>query len=281
MLKIVVLLISLTHFCFANEYNIIHWNTVSFPPSLIPEGKLKNQGYSDIVREILINNMSEYKHNVELGNSKLAITNLKRLEYACFSGLNFNEKRKEFIYFSQPVIFSLPNELIINKSNEKKFEKYLTANNEIDLLQLLKKDEFILGYVDSRAYNIYIDELIQKYKSNKKIFGRKGKDLTKGLLQMLALNRVDYILEYPSMVTYNKDKFNIASEFVNYQIKNSNDLIKVYIGCSKSKYGKALITRINKIIVNEKSNFSNAYKNWIPKDSIKRYETALHNKINE
>jgi len=281
MLKITIFLITLFAFCFSSEYTVVHWNTVSFPPSLITDGQLKNQGYSDVIRNILMEKMPEYKHTVEFGNVKFAMTNARRLDYACFSGLNINKKRKEFIRFSQPTIYSLPNELTIKKSNVKKFKKYLTSNNKIDLMQMLKDDKFILGYVEDRAYNSYIDELLQKYKSNKAMFRRSGADLTKGLLQMLAANRVDYILEYPTMVKYNKNKHKIEEEFIQYPIKNASGLIQVYVGCSKSKYGKELIKKINIIISDEKQSFSNAYKNWIPIDSVERYEKAVKMKTRE
>jgi len=265
----------LSSFCIAKEYDVIHWNTVSFSPSLIPQGELKNQGYSDVARNIIIQNMKNYKHNVEVGTVTLAITNLKRLEFSCFSGLNMNEERKEFVYFSEPFILSLPNELTIKKSNQSKFEKYLNPKGEIDLLQILQEDKLRFGYVDSRAYNSYVDELIKKYKSNKNSFARKGADLTKGLIYMLMLDRIDYTIEYPAMVKYNKEKFSIKEDFIQYPIVNASNLIKVYIGCNKSMNGKIVIDKIDEIIINHKNEFLNAYKKWIPKDSLKRYEKAV------
>ncbi len=280
MFKLVYILLLISS-GFSKDVNYIHWNTVSFPPSLIPAGVLKNQGYSDIVRNTIIVELNSFRSNVETGNSKLAITNLKRLQNGCFSGLNMNKKRKKFVKFSDPVIYSFPNELTIKKNNAIKFKKYLTNKNEIDFLQLLKDDKLNFGYVDSRAYNSYIDEIINKFKSNKYIFERKGSDLTKGLLQMLAFDRLDYIIEYPTMVKYNKEKYNIQEEFIQYPIKNASDLIRVYVGCSKTKDGERTISYINKIIKKNKNKFANAYKKWIPKNSLNRYDKVVNNKLSE
>ena len=278
MLKIFLLLSIALLFCFSKEHTTVHWNTVSFPPSLITKGELKNQGYSDIVRNIIIKNMSSYQHNVEIGNTKLAVTNLRRLEFSCFSGLNRNEEREKFTYFSKPTILSLPNELIIKKSNQHKFRKYLTSDNKIDLFQILKDDILRFGYVDSRAYHNYIDDLIQKFKSNKNSFARKGADLTKGLVYMLSRDRLDYIIEYPTMIKYNKEELNIKEEFLQYPIKNASELIKVYVGCNKSMYGKNLIDNIDEIIINQKEEFVKAYKKWLPKNSLKRYKEITKKK---
>jgi len=264
---------------FSKDIISVHWNTVSFPPSLISSGASKNQGYSDVVRNIIMEKMGSYKHNVEIGTVKLAITNLKRLQNGCFSGLNMNEERKQFIYFSKPVIYSFPNELTIKKSNSNKFKKYLTKTNEIDLYKLLQDDTLVFGYVDSRAYNSYVDELLVKFQDNKRIFSRKAPDLTKGLLHMLDRERIDYILEYPTMVKYNKSKYNIATEFIQYPIKNASDLIQVYVGCNKSEYGKKLIETMNQIILKNRDMFSIAYKKWIPSNVADRYDIAVKNKM--
>lgn len=278
MFKILFLLFVILSSCFSKELTTVHWNTVSFAPSLIPFGESKNQGYSDVVRKKIIEQMDLYQHSVEAGTVKLAITNLRRLEDGCFSGLNMNDERKQFIYFSKPVIYSFPNELTIKKSNSHKFQKYLTKNNEIDLRKLLNEDSMIFGYVDSRAYNSYVDKLIDEFKDNKRIFSRKGADLTKGLLHMLDRERIDYILEYPTMVKYNKSKFNISAEFIQYPIKNASDLIQVYVGCSKSEYGKKLIETMDQIIFKNRDTFSNAYKKWIPTNAVDRYDIAVKNK---
>ena len=278
MFKLFLLLCLVLSFCLSKEQKIIHWNSVSFPPSLISQGELKNQGYSDIARNIIMKNMPEYEHVLEVGNSKLALINLRRLEFACFSGLNINSERKEFVYFSKPIIYSLPNEVIIKKSNQHKFKKYITQNNKMDLSHLLKDDLIKFGYVDSRSYNEHIDNEIQRYKSNKNSFARKGADLTRGLIHMLHLNRLDYIIEYPTMIKYNKAQFKIQEEFLYYPIEHASDLIQVYVGCSKSEMGQKYIKQINQIIEANQEEFLNAYKQWLPLDSQKRYERSIKNR---
>jgi len=275
MYRIFLIFFLIFSFCFSEETKYIHWNTVSFPPALISKGELKNQGYFDIVRNEIIKDLNFYKHVVEFGNSKLALTNLKRLKNGCFSGLNMNKKRKKFIHFSQPIIYSLPNEITIKKSSFSKFKKYLTSNNEMDLLKLLRDDALMLGYVDSRAYNSYVDELLEDFKLNKKVFARKSTGLTKGLLQMLARSRVDYIIEYPTMVTYHQKKYEIDSEFFHFPIKNASEVINVYVGCSKTKVGNKIISDIDEVIKKKKNYFMDVYKKWVPRNALKRYNKVI------
>ena len=187
---------------FSKNLPLVHWNTVSFPPAFIIEGAYADKGYFDTMRNTIINNSTNLRHIVEVGNVKLAMVNLERLDNACTSGLLKNGKREEFMFFSKPALYTLPNEFTIRKSDEEKFKPYLTSKQEIDLEKLLQDDKFRFGYVDKRAYHKNIDNLIEKYKSNKTSMARTAQDLTKGLLLMLSLDRLDYIIEYPTMVQH-------------------------------------------------------------------------------
>ena len=276
-MRFFAILLTLTTFIFSKNIPLVHWNTVSFPPAFIIEGAYENQGYYDTMRNTIINNTTELKHLVEIGNVKLAMINIKRLDNACASGLLKNEERKEFIYFSKPALYTLPNELIIKKSNEEKFKPYLTSKREIDLEKILKDDKFRFGYVDKRVYHKNIDTLLEKYKLNKTSMARKAKDITKGLLKMLALNRIDYIIEYPTMVEYIKKSENIKDEFIQYPIKDANNLIASYIGCSKTPNGKKLIKKINSIIDTNSYEIIDGYKKWVSKETLQRYEANLKN----
>ena len=276
-MKFFTILLILSTFIFSKNLPLVHWNTVSFPPAFIIKGTYENKGYFDAMRNTIINNSTDLKHIVEVGNVKLAMVNLQRLDNACTSGLLKNEKREKFIYFSKPALYTLPNEFTIRKSDEEKFKPYLTSKQEIDLEKLLKDDKFRFGYVDKRAYHKHIDKLLEEYKLNKTSMARTAQDLTRGLLMMLSLNRVDYIIEYPTMVEYIKKSENIKEDFMQYPIKDANNLIASYISCSKTPNGKKLIHKINSIIDTNGHEIIDGYKKWLSSETLQRYESNLKN----
>ncbi len=79
----------------------------------------------------------------------------------------------------------------------------------------------------------------------------------------MSLNRVDYIIEYPTMVQFIKKSENIKENFIQYPIKNANNLIALYIGCSKTPNSKKLIKIVNRIIDTNGHKIINSYKKLI------------------
>jgi len=242
------------------------WNSVEFPPSLITKGDLKDKGFSDKSRTLIIQNISQYKHDVKYVNSARAINNLKTKKNYCFVGLNKNEKREEFIYFSKPFMYSLPNEVVILQENLHKYNEFIDENGLINLDQLLQNQSFQLAYTKDRSYSKEIDKTINKYKKNKNIVYRPASDLTTGFLKMLEAKRADYIIEYPVMVSYNSNK-----DFFSIPIKGSDDTFPVYVGCSKSEIGKNLINEINKVIENNHAELSSYYAQYLDVKTRERY----------
>lgn len=256
-----ILLVSTSLF----SQNIV-WNSVDFPPSLIIKGELKDKGFSDQARTLISQKVTKFTHDIEYVNSARAINNLKTKVNYCFSGLNKNEKREKFVYFSEPFIYSLPNEIVIKKENIRKFYQFIDKDGNIDFERLLEDTTLQLAYTKERSYSKYIDKVITKNVDNSNLVYRPASDLTKGFLKMLEANRADYIIEYPVMVSYNSNK-----EFLSIPIKGSNTTFPVYVGCSKTTVGKNIINEINKVIENNQEELSSYYAQYLDDSTQKRY----------
>lgn len=267
-MKSIALLMIITLCLFSKE--IVVWNTVEFPPSLITKGEKKDQGFSDKTRILISKKLTEYRHELINVNSARAISNLKEKENHCFSGLNKNEKREEFVHFSDSFMLSLPNELVIKKDKYKKFTDYIDKDGLIDLEKLILNKNLTLSYTKERSYNPIIDKLIVKYQNNDNLVYRPASDLTSGFLNMLRENRADYIIEYPTMVAYYSN-----DEFLTLPIKNANKTFPVYIGCSKTKTGKEIIQRINTIIRENNPLFSKYYADYLDEETKNRYLNSV------
>ena len=244
----------------------IVWDSVEFPPSLITKGDLKDKGYSDQARTLIMKNATNFEHKVQYVNSARVINNLKTKLNHCFAGLNKNEKREEFVHFSNPFMYSLPNEIVILKERLNSFKQFIDEDGLLNLDDLLKNKDFLLAYTKDRSYSKNIDKIINNYEGNYNLVYRPASDLTSGFLKMLEAKRADYIIEYPVMVSYNSNK-----DFLSIPIKGSSTPFPVYIGCSKTKIGQDIILEINKLINNNQEKFSSYYANYLEESTRKRY----------
>ena len=138
----------------------ILWDTVHYPPSLISEGHYRNQGFSDMSREMLMFNLKEYEHDIITGSIQKAMEDLDSNKNFCFAGLTRDKDKEKFIYFSNPYIEILPNELIIRTKDLKRFKSYIGLKNAVNLHRLLQNSGFMFGYVENRSYTQNIDNLL-------------------------------------------------------------------------------------------------------------------------
>lgn len=263
-MKFIFIIAFLVSFFYAKDSII--WNTVEFPPSLITKGEKKDQGYSDKARILVSKNLSSYKHELKYVNSARAISNLKEKENYCFSGLNKNRQREEFIYFSDSFMTSLPNEIVFKKENFDKFKQYIDRDGLVDFERLLTNRELRLVYTKERSYHPFVDKIILKNQNSTNLIYRPASDLTNGFLNMLRESRSDYIIEYPTMVSYYSN-----SEFITLPIKNANETFPVFIGCSKTKTGKKIIQGINRVIKENRSLLNSFYADYLDENRKNRY----------
>ena len=255
-----------------NAKDKIYWDTVNYPPSLISEGNYKNQGFSDMSRELLMFNLKEYEHELLSGSIQKAMGDLESNENFCFVGLTRDKYKEEFIQFSKPFIEILPNELIIRAKDKKRFKSYIGINNVVNLHRLLQNNGFIFGYVNNRKYTSYIDRLILLNEEKKHLFKKEVGESTRGLVELLNNDKFDYTIEYPTIVSYVKNEQNIKEEFLMFPIASADELTKLYVGCSQNEFGKNVIQKVDKIIEQNESMFKSFYRTWLDYDSKKQYE---------
>lgn len=273
------LLFLLSIFClisFSKANDTIIWNTAHYPPSLIAEGKYRNQGFSDMSRDMFMFNLKDYEHEIISGSIQNAMLNLGSNKNFCFVGLSRNKEKEEFIQYSKPFIEILPNELIIRTKDLKKFKSYIGMKSSVNLHRLLQNNGFKFGYVKHRSYTKNIDRLILINDDKKHLILRDTENNYQGLVRPLSEESFDYIIEYPTVISYVKNELEIDEEFSKFFIMDSSALIKLYVGCSKNEFGKDVINKVNKIIKKNKTMFIHFYKTWLDYDSKKQYEKLIN-----
>ncbi|NQY93515.1 MAG: hypothetical protein HRT43_05050, partial [Campylobacteraceae bacterium] len=185
----------------AKETNkTIIWDTLNYPPSLITEGPYKNQGFSDMSRELFMFRLKEYEHDIENGSIQKAMQDIESEQNFCFVGLTRDKFKDEFIQFSIPYIEILPNQLVIRKTDLKRFKSYAGTNNTVNLHRLLQNNGFDFGYVEGRNYTPFIDRLIILNEEKNHLFSKDIQDENDDIVQMLAREKFDYTIEYPTVI---------------------------------------------------------------------------------
>jgi len=256
----------------AKETNeTIIWDTVNYPPSLITEGPYKNQGFSDMSRDLFMFRLKEYEHKTESGSIQKAMQDIESNHNFCFVGLTRDKFKEEFIQFSIPFIEILPNELVIRTADLKRFKSYVGTNNSVNLHRLLQNSGFDFGYVQHRKYTPFIDRLIYLNEEKKHLLSKDIKDESDDIVQMLAREKFDYTIEYPTVLSYVKRDKLIEEEFSTFLIQSADKLNKLYVGCSKNEFGREVIKKVNRIINNNSDLFESYYRTWLDYDSKKQY----------
>jgi len=258
-----------------NASEKIIWDTVHYPPSLISEGNYRNQGFSDMSREMFMFNLKKYKHEIESGSIQKAMQDLESNANFCFTGLTKDKQKVKFIEFSKPFIQILPNKLIIRTKDLKRFKSYTGLKNVVNLHRLLQNSGFNFGYVENKSYSKNIDRLLFINHDKKHLLAKELSDSRPNLVKMLSEELFDYTIEYPTIVSYTKDELNIDVEFSHFPIMDSEELVNLYVGCSQNEFGKKVIKEVNKIIEQNKSMFVHFYKTWLDYDSKKNYQEYL------
>ena len=90
----------------------VAWMEVEFPPGYIHKGPLRGQGYEDVITRILMEHLTEYRHDKMMGNLARMYHEFRQGRRVCNVALFKTPERREFMYFSIPSTFTLPNGLI-------------------------------------------------------------------------------------------------------------------------------------------------------------------------
>ncbi len=259
------------------EYKeMIMWNEMNFAPHFILDGPYKGMGFGDKVIPILMDALPEYNHKTFTGNTALMIERSKNGEHVCTINFIKTEERKEYVYFSLPYIFVLPNGLIIREEDKGKFDKYIDSEGKISLTSLLKTSDLKFGVSGKTAYGKGVDPLISANKDNPNVVARYGKDLTEGLLQMLDLKRIDYMLTYPDMRSFLTKKLNIQSKlrYITVAEMPKDYLLEAHVGCAKNTWGQELIEKIDNLITTTDliDKTADYYSYWLDENDKKIYQ---------
>lgn len=242
------------------------------PPFFIHEGPLEDQGYEDLLTDILEENLPQYNHKRMQATISRHYQQWKQGENACSVAMYKTAEREEFAYFSIPSCFTLPPGIIILKESFDKFG----GKKVISLSDILKEETLVIGRAKKRSYGVEMDKVLNEFGTEKNTFAYEGPQLTLNLFKMLLAGRIDGLPSLPEEAMYLaetegfKDKIMILA--INENLVNYDAMI-TRVACSKTDWGKQTIENINKVLLEQRptDRFRAAYERWLDTSALEEY----------
>jgi uncharacterized protein (TIGR02285 family) len=248
------------------------WMEAVAPPFFIHDGELKNQGYEDLITDILKTHLPQYQHTHMQANITRHYQQWKQGEKACSVGMYKTPERLEFTYYSIPSVFTLPPVLIIHKDRFPAFG----SNKMVSLAKILQDGKLIVGRSNNRSYGVEIDSALKTYSNDKNTFAYEGPELSLNLFKMLQAGRIDALPGLPEEAMYLAETMGIRDQIMTLAIEENQGNPEgslSYVACSKNAWGKTAIETINRVLRAQRptEKYRAAYERWLDPSSIEGY----------
>ena len=248
------------------------WMEAEMPPYFIQSGPLQEQGYGDIISDILQERLTGYDHEEMVTNVTRHFYKFKQGEKVCSVGLYRTPEREEFIHFSIPSFLTLPAVIIINKDQWQKFGN----RDSVRLEEILNNKELAIGLAKDRSYGQAVDQILGQHAGSKDIVEIAGQELSLNLFKMLMLNRVNGLIGLPEEALFHAEQMGIRDRVLTLTIEENQqgyDAWMCSVGCSNNEWGRTIIAEINRILLTERptSRYRTAYERWLDSNSIGAY----------
>ena len=262
---------------FAQE--TIQWLTIDFPPLFVMEGEFKGQGMADQSTALMQSLLPDNRHHNVKSNTKRALKELEK-GGTCFNGAFKNAQRDAVAQFGVINLVIPAHHLVMRKSI---YDQYFSGQQKVSFEQMLKDDKLRFGYAAERSYGQPLSNIIDKYKNNRKLLTYEGGNISGNLLGMLMKDRVDYIVEYPWVISYEMamsrqdQKHNIA----HVQIEELGDQQFLAAGfyCSqKDGFGERIVKQLVPALQKEMSTtrYRGFVERWLDEGTIPAYRQAYN-----
>jgi uncharacterized protein (TIGR02285 family) len=257
---------------FSSAKDSVTWMEAVMPPYFIQSGPLKDQGYGDQISRIIQEGLTDYQHEEMVTNITRHFYKFKQGEKVCSVGLFRTPEREEFMHFSMPSFLTLPAVIIIRKEALPAFAGQTTVR----LSEVLKNTTITLGLAKDRSYGASLDEVLKQYKGSKNTVEVSGPELSLNLFKMLMKGRLDGILGLPEEALYQAEQMGIRDQLITLTIEENLNGYESWlssVGCSKNAWGKAIIDRINTVLLAQRptERYRAAYERWLDPNAIEQY----------
>lgn len=217
----------------------IQWRVFDWPPGYITEGPYKNQGTFDSIIRYLEGRMPEYHHSRINMTYKRLIAEIKKGTNVCCVAMT----PRDYAYMSVTDVIELPHRIFIRKDKLH----YIENMRSVSLDELLNNKRLKAG-VNSGRYSKTLNAIFDKHEGQENLFDVPNYIST---IKMLFTGRVDYMVEYSSIIKYYEKEMNqenIVTAIVIKEIENESHIVGT-VACPKNEWGKTVIDRVNQVLL--------------------------------
>ncbi|WP_085580891.1 transporter substrate-binding domain-containing protein [Thalassospira mesophila] len=248
------------------------WAIPSFPPAYIEQDNTLT-GYAAETQKWLMARLPQYKHLMKKVPLARLLAEMRSEELRCSLTLIPTRERRDYIYFANPILISLPPSVVVLARQLPAFQPYLNDRNEIDIDRLLADANMNTAIRLGRSYGQYVDAAIRKYRHHSNII-TVGSD--EKFIQLLEMGRLDWIMYLPAEAEFHHRKAEYKNEIISLPIARMTPLITATLGCSKNEAGKQVIDAVNAILKDYPDMpWTQFYQAWLPEKDRLRYQQIL------
>lgn len=221
----------------------VTWLTTHWPPFMVLDEESRGISGGQYGRQLLMlqESLPEYVHgNLEMTWSRFWYV-VKKGERVCNCMAFKTPERELYTAYSIPISIVLPNRVVMRHETIIR----LGSPPSISLVGLMQDRRLKGVLIKSRSYSPGIDDMLETYEKESNIIREVLDEQT--AIKMLALNRMDYILEYPFAVTRTLEHLpEFQGKLGFLPIKEIAPFYFVYVACPKTPWGERLVGRINR-----------------------------------
>lgn len=246
----------------ATQNKSIQWGVNNAPPFHILEGYLQNEGLCDVMLQAFEQALPDVQHKLERYPQGRISALMQQGENLCFPCMIRDGDTKIPVIYSD-VIFDYPPHGIITRPD---LANDIVANfgNPVDLVEMLKLGNYRYGQPLGRRYG-ELQRYLKRFLYNTPRYTEiTGPSANANMLAMVNAERLDYVIDYPMIMTYHAEVLPIALTFLPIK-QNVTQTVKGAVGCPRTEWGEQMIERLNEVIpaIQQNEAFKQAKDRWL------------------
>lgn len=276
-LLLLIACLSIAAFARADD-NPLEWAVSDWPPGFI----LKNgnapatpadlgDGVFDRASAEIIARLPGYRHSFVRANLQHILAAFGNGDNLCALGLLKTAEREQVAYFS-PILVSPAVTLVIRQDRQAEMQLHAAT---VSLKHITEERTDLAGTLESaRSYGADIDRILNRGGAN---LSRVPTPESGYLLHALDIGRIDYTLENPLVVEFQRQRSAFDHALVTIALNDVPMLSTTNVACTRNAWGKKVMGEI-KVAVRDAARgraYRDIVNHWIPKSLQSQYRVSM------
>lgn len=252
----------------------ILWAAIDFPPFQIVEGPYLATGAFDGLRNLLIREIPDARHEVVTQTFSQREEALRDGQLLCSPGMFRTPARERYLVFSKPALIHLDNRLVFLRRNAGRFP----AGEAVDLEAVFMDQRLTGGIIAGRSFAPNIDALVRRYGGAPNIQMHPVKPAR--MVEMLEEGEIDYTVMFSHEADFLEQQGGKRQTLANLRIDGTPPFILTHVACTRSDWGERVIARVNRLLLAHRNEpeYQQLSERWYSaadRDLVRKYYPRL------